>query len=265
MFPSKELKENGIAARKSLGQNFLINKQSLDLVVPKVETQKKTLEIGPGLGMLTSTLIELGVELCVVEVDNTLVKILRKKFSYLDIIHQDFLTTSPDKWEKIGIEQVIGNLPFNITTPILEYIILKMQFVSRVILGVQWEFAQRVSSIRGSSLGLFLQAAGDTSLIGKTSRNSFYPIPSVDAGWFLWERNAKLDNLFEFEVFLRGLFWGRRKNIRNCLLKNPHFSKHSFSKNWNIDKIIKRNELLSMRPDSLNIDDAIELFMELSS
>ena len=261
--PQSILREHNLQALKRFGQNFVINPAVFDKVIAALPEDARVLEIGPGLGALTRRLLDSQKLDCVNEIDRGLIEILSRQFPGLKIIQGDFLEQDSRQLSQNNFNCVVGNLPFYITTDILLKIIRELPQVETAILGVQWEFAQRAAAATGSSLALFLQAAGDVTLLGKTDRKSFYPAPEVDAGWLLYRRAPKVRDLAVFEILTRGLFWGKRKNIGNTIRKNPHFAMHEVSKDWASTDLSSLAEITALRPDALNWELVYKLFCTL--
>ncbi len=266
--PRKLLEELGLAARKSLGQNFLVNTSSLNKIEAEIAGFEKIIEIGPGLGAMTGYMLELGKQVIAYEKDRGLSAYLKEHFAEADFSLEqgDFLEVSTEELQQTGARAIVGNLPFYITTPILQRVVLELLFVDVFIFGLQYDMAKRIAAGKGNSLALFLAATGELKLLNKLSRNSFYPIPEVDAAFMSWRREPRVKDIAGFELLLRGSFWGKRKSMRNCLLRNPHFQKSETGLKW--AGLIKNkeydSELLNKRPDQLSLDEYLRMFTELN-
>lgn len=264
--PAEILKQKNLAPLKKFGQNFLVNTHSLDTVAESLDKHLVTLEIGPGLGAVTKFLLEKNFQLHSCEIDRSFASYMQETFGerLLSIIQADFLKTDSVYWQKKNIRQVVGNLPFYITTPILQKIVKDLPFIDKAVFGVQWEFAERICGEKNNSgsnsLEIFLNSCGQTKLLAKIKRNSFYPPPAVDAAWFSWQRDTSFGYIDETEKLLRGAFWGKRKNLLNSFLKNPFWEKDEQTKKWRASlsateqKNIPQNirMLLQRRPDQLS-------------
>jgi 16S rRNA (adenine1518-N6/adenine1519-N6)-dimethyltransferase len=263
--PSLVLKELGLRARKSFGQNFLTSQSSLQGFEKYLSPHKSLLEIGPGLGSITEWLVQNNYSVTAIERDRILVKYLHEEFKSVEVLERDALDV--EALEIADCTFAIGNLPFQITAPCMQRTISIWKNIKGALWGLQYEVAKKLASTNGNSLALLMQCTGKVTFVRKISRNSFFPIPAVDGGWIYWERNPHLNvNPNTIEILLRGLFWGKRKKIYSIVQKNPHWSKHPESENW-IDKynhgpVSFRNKYDSLRPDTLNVDD-IQNFINL--
>lgn len=223
------------------------------------------LEIGPGLGMVTEYFTRLGYSLLLVEKDPFLVNYLKQKYPQHQIVCADFLELKRDFFTQQKITQIISNLPFYITTPILEKIVSDLKEVKIALLGMQKEVALRIVQEKGSSLSFFLRFSGKSKIFRYVSKNAFYPTPEVDVAWLLWERNKEEGPICNFELLLRAIFWGKRKPIKNSLQKNPFFAKSPLAHHIipKIPEILKNpqfSEILLKRSDELSFTEVQALF-----
>lgn len=271
--PAQILKQHNLAPLKKFGQNFLLSTHSLSCLSQALCKDVSSLEIGPGLGMVTSYLLQEGYPLHVCEIDRAFASYLQEKFSgrLLSLTQADFLKTETSVWQAKNIEQVTGNLPFYITTPVIQKTV-SMPFVKRFVFGSQWEFAQRVCAGEGNSLAVFLNSIGKTELLVKIKRKAFYPPPSVDAAWFSWQRDPSFRHGKEMEKLLRAAFWGKRKSLYNALNKNPFWKKDEEAARWQKKSEQNKNflpwldALLQKRADDLSVQDykrLLEFYLEL--
>ena len=236
--PSKILKTLGIAPLKALGQNFLVQNNSLENIADHIDLAscKNILEIGPGLGSVTELFIKKGHRITLCEKDKALASYLKQMFtsstSIEEVLHSDFLEVPSKTWEDKGITAVISNLPFNITSPALISIIGQMPFIKKAIFGVQLEVAQKLTNEKDNFISIFFEGLGDLKFQKKISRNSFYPVPDVDVAWISFERNQRIQNTDDFFIFLKGAFWGKRKTLYNSIHTNPFFREIEKTKKW---------------------------------
>lgn len=220
---------------KRLGQHFLLDEFTLRLMVENLELQPEDylLEIGPGTGQLTDFLIGKCQNLHVVEKDHEMVEILREKHPDLSIREDDILQTDWSSFwpEYHGHFTVIGNLPYYITTPILERLVLSAPKLKRAIIMVQMEIAQRMMAKAGTRdyarLSLFVQNIFEIQLIKKVSGRLFYPPAKIQSGVLtLLPREYPIipDKLYPFFYqVVKAAFSQRRKNLHNCLSHYPFF------------------------------------------
>jgi len=230
----------------------------------ELSNAERVLEIGPGLGAVTEFFINRDFSISVCEKDRTLVKYLKEKFGErITVVEGDFLKVDGSIWKEQKVTQAIGNLPFNITTPIITKIVDDMPFVKTFLFGIQLDVAKKIILDKGNSLAHYLKVTGDTALFSVMKKGNFFPVPGVDAAWVIWNRNPKVDNVKAFELILRGLFWGKRKSIQNGLLKNPFFltSTHVDTTSW-FEKVeqFPDKDFLKRRPDDLTFLELKDLY-----
>jgi 16S rRNA (adenine1518-N6/adenine1519-N6)-dimethyltransferase len=215
--------------RKRFGQNFLQNKDILCQItqslrcIPSPETV--ILEIGPGQGALTDYLLELGVSIHSIEIDRDLVVYLKEKYKNSDrfFIHEnDILNVNlSDFTKKHGISHIIGNLPYNISTPFLIQYEKQCPHLSATFL-VQKEVALRLSSACGSKhygrLSLAIQHSFHIETICNVGPENFYPAPKVQSQVIrLDPKTDILERSDKFQAIIDIAFQQRRKTLRNAL------------------------------------------------
>ena len=246
-----------IKAKKSLGQNFLIDKNILDKIVNVVPIKGKTvLEIGPGSGNLTQQILNKNPKkFIVIEKDNDLVKYLEKIFNnQIKIIHNDVLKINEKILSKDKIT-VFGNLPYNISTEILSKWILNLEkkfWFDHLILMFQKEVAERILAKYNTSeygrLSILANWKLNIKKISDVKPNSFSPSPKIESSilYFSPKNNYHiLKNPKNLEKITRVFFSHRRK-----MLKKPY--NQIFNGNKKIIKKLKIN--LNLRPQNLNTD-----------
>ena len=255
-----------IKAKKSLGQNFLIDNNIIEKITKIVNIKNKIiLEVGPGTGNLTSYILkEKPKKIYVVEKDKDLSLILRNKFQdQIVVINEDILKFNENQ---IDQEQLIvfGNLPYNISTEILCKWILNINdkkiWFSNLILMFQKEVADRIiSDYNSSSYGRLSILANWKLTIKKiidVKPNSFSPKPKVDSSILFFEPKRNFFNLknpYNLEKITRIFFNHRRK-----MIKKPF--NQIFSNNQLI--INKLNINLNLRPQNLDFETYYKLTSE---
>ncbi len=247
------MKERNIRAKKSLGQNFLKDKNILNKIVTASGIDKNTdvIEIGPGTGNLTNMLAAAARRVLAYEIDKELMPMLSEKLKKYDnvvVLHKDILdantdedinTFFPDTKEVI----VVANLPYYITTPILRKFLEEKTKVARLIVMMQLEVAKRISSLPGNknygalSVSISYRAAAD--LLFKVPASAFVPMPKVDSAVVRLSIREKplftVTNEDYFFDFVHKAFAYRRKTLANCLLvEYPEASRE------NIETMIKQ-------------------------
>jgi 16S rRNA (adenine1518-N6/adenine1519-N6)-dimethyltransferase len=209
---------------RKLGQHFLIRDSVLERLATAVcgEYRDRVIEIGPGRGALTRHLLPKTDELHVVEIDTGLVDYLRRKYPAEPKLHihtADVLAVDLAQW---GPAAIVGNLPYYITSPIVErFLALDERFPLAVFL-MQWEVAERVVAEPGSReygyLTVATQLVCDVELVCKVPPAAFAPPPKVDsAAVKLRRKSQQPEGLDELLVFVGRCFRHKRKTLRNNL------------------------------------------------
>jgi 16S rRNA (adenine1518-N6/adenine1519-N6)-dimethyltransferase len=219
------LREFNIYPNRSLGQNFLRNDTTADFIVECAKPTKKDtfLEVGPGLGILTTRLLDTGAKVIAVEKDSQVANGLSKHLEEpenLEIIRKDILHVDLDS---LKFNKVISNLPFQISSP-FTFKMLETKFELGVIT-YQLEFARRLTAGVGqkdySRLTVMAHIKAEMKILRKIKAGAFFPPPKVDAA--VVEIIPRKKPPFEikdpvfFEGMVRELFNHRRKKIRNSL------------------------------------------------
>ncbi len=219
-------RKQGYLPKKNLGQNFLtdIHIQQKIVQACDLNAEEVVVEIGPGQGVLTRLIAPLVKRLICVETDRDLIGPLRSGLpSSVEIIHADFL-----KWDMGHLPpgvKVIGNIPYYISTPIIEKLITDRTKFSAAFLTVQLEFGGRLTAKAGGkdygSLSCFTQYYADIKMLFKIRNTCFKPVPKVDSCFLRLmmrpqPQEPALDEEFLFKL-IQTAFQQRRKNIVNCL------------------------------------------------
>lgn len=227
------LSRHGFHFSKTMGQNFLIDPQIPYEIAAASEADRScgVLEIGPGIGPLTAELAERAGKVVSVELDRTLLPILKETMAPYpnveivpgDALKMDLSALAAEKFPGLT-PMVCANLPYNITTPVLAKLVETPCFSSVTVL-IQREVAQRLCAPQGSSDGgafsLFLQYHMETELLFDVPREKFFPSPKVTSAVIRCRRRetpavAVADEAFFFRV-VRGAFLLRRKTLANSL------------------------------------------------
>ena len=208
---------------RRLGQNFLVDQNIIQKIVNSVDAPKssRVVEIGPGTGALTKHLVDEYPNFSAIEVDDRAVSLLRESYPGLDIRHMDFLEADLSVFSEDELH-IVGNLPYNITSPILFKLLDGEVPIKRATLMVQLEVAQRlVANPRTKDYGILAvttQLAADVKLLFKVSRNVFRPVPDVESAivQLTFRDNHLCHDPLVREV-IRTSFNQRRKTLRNSL------------------------------------------------
>ena len=246
-----------IKAKKSLGQNFLIDNNILELIVNTIDIKNKSVvEIGPGTGNLTDYILKKNPDkLLVIEKDNKLAEELRNKYSNnLQIINDDVLVLNEINLFKEKVI-VFGNLPYNISTEILSKWIVNLRddfWFEALVLMFQKEVADRVvANFNNSNYGRLSILANwklNISKISDIKPNSFKPKPKVDSSLLFFTPKKdfiKIKDPKNLEKITRIFFSNRRK-----MIKKPY--NQIFNGNLKVLEKLKIN--LNLRPQNLSHD-----------
>ena len=254
-----------IKAKKSLGQNFLTDKNILEKIVNVTAIKNKIIfEVGPGTGNLTSFILKNNPKkVFVIEKDNGLAEKLNVKFGkQLNIINDDILNINENSLfdEKVT---VFGNLPYNISTEILSKWILNLKdnfWFNHLVLMFQKEVAERIIATFNKStygrLSILANWKLDIKKICDIKPSSFHPKPKVDSSLLFFKPKKKYYNFRNpknLEMITRIFFNQRRK-----MLKKPF--NQLFNGNLEISKKFEID--LSLRPQNLHQDIYYELTNE---
>ena len=246
-----------VFAKKKWGQNFLVDNNLLEKIINnvKIDSNENVLEIGPGQGALSEKLVGICNELHMVEIDRDLIAILKQhnKLSQAEIINQDILKVD---LPALDIENpvVVGNIPYNITSPIVFWLIKYLASWNRAYLMVQKELAQRLTAKIGtkdySRLTVMTSLYFDIKICFLISPNVFLPKPKVQSAFIEIIKKGNSShhniNLKSFDQVVRMAFNQRRKMLRNSLS-----SLNIDIKNCGID--------FTERPEQLSVEDFIEI------
>ena len=255
-----------IKAKKSLGQNFLIDQNIIDKIIHTVEVKNKSiLEIGPGTGNLTKNILkEKPKKLIVIEKDNHLAESLKKNYNDdIKVINDDVLKINENNLDT-DILTVFGNLPYNISTEILCNWILNIKnknfWFDNLVLMFQKEVADRIiakfNTKNYGRLSILSNWKLEIEKICDVKPSSFFPKPKIDSSVLLLRPKLNffpLTNPKKLEKLTRIIFMHRRKMLKksyNLLFKG------------NLDIANKLNIDLSLRPQNLNFETYYKLSEE---
>lgn len=220
----------GLKPTKKLGQNFVIDQNTVEKIVRTSNVSKDSivLEVGPGLGSLTLGLMATGAKVIAVEIDERLAQLLpntakAKGFgeSQLIVINKDALEIS--KSDVNNPDVLVANLPYNVSVPVIIHILETFPSIKNYLVMVQSEVADRLAASPGSrtygSPSVKLQWYAEVSKAGSISRNVFWPIPNVDSDLVQLHRRNNVDESIRKELFavVDAAFSQRRKMLRSAL------------------------------------------------
>ncbi|MDU5086308.1 MAG: 16S rRNA (adenine(1518)-N(6)/adenine(1519)-N(6))-dimethyltransferase RsmA [Anaerococcus vaginalis] len=260
----------GFKFSKSLGQNFLVDKNFVDKIIDLSEVSgENILEIGPGIGTISQEMAKTCKKLVVIEIDKTLIPILNDnlgEFSNVEIINADILKTDLKKIAKEKFDgedfKVVSNLPYYITTPIIEKLFEEDLSCKDMTIMVQKEVADRMKADEKSkdysSLSVFIKYYAEITGQFKVPKSVFMPQPKIDSQVLklnlrLYDKNVNTNTLFNV---VRAGFNKRRKTILNSL--------SSVIEKENLKEILGKLDLKeNLRAENLSLDDFIKIANEL--
>ncbi len=218
-------------AKKSLGQNFLRDETVVNRIVDALDLQNNetVIEIGPGQGALTGRLLEDACKVIAVEFDRDMITLLRERFDSLsnfNLINDDALNVNfPDVLKTYGVAEkakLVANLPYNISTPILQRLMEQRHLFLSLVLMFQREVVERITASPGGKergfLSVLVENAFDAEYLFDVSPQAFQPVPKV---WSAVVRLTPKESAVSDEILFRKIvsmsFSQKRKNILNNL------------------------------------------------
>ncbi len=270
VFINQTMKTNDIRAKKKFGQNFLKDEKILNEIVDVSECNKDTLviEVGPGLGSLTEVLCKKAGFVLAYEIDTELIPILKDNLKYynnFEVINQDILdadiNSDINKYKKdFKNVYLVANLPYYITTPIILNTLSKTDLITRYVMMMQKEVAERLTSkpktkdYAAISIAILYRGIAKTRI--NVPRTAFIPAPNVDSAVVrldLYDEKKYFPQNEElFFDLVKLSFTQRRKTLVNNL--SSKYKKEFIYKMLN-DNGYKE----SIRAEELSIDDFIKL------
>lgn len=248
-----------VRAKKSLGQHFLTDLSIAQRIAETLDEHRHqpTLEVGPGMGVLTEPLLERGHDLTVVELDQESVRYLQFNFPQLDgrIVPEDFLKLDLRQLYGDRTFNIIGNYPYNISSQIFFKVLEYKDQVTCCSGMLQREVAQRIAAAPGSKtrgiLSVLLQAWYDIEYLFTVDEHVFNPPPKVKSGVIRLTRNNITDLGCDqrlMKTVVKTAFGQRRKTMRNSL--RPLLPKAS--------PVLER-DIFGKRPEQLSVSEFIDL------
>ncbi len=263
-------------AKKRFGQNFLIDRSIINNIVDSIQPQADDymIEIGPGLGALTKPLLKNLNYLNVIELDRDIIPKLINNCVFddatnkdkllvneIDVLKFDFSTFhSQLATEKCSDKKlrIIGNLPYNISTPVLFHLLKQRQLIQDMHFMLQKEVVDRIVAVPGTKsygrLSVMIQTFCHAQSLFNVPPYSFEPAPKVDSSILrlqpMIQYENKINDFSAFEKLVRQAFSQRRKTLRNTL-KGLRTS----------EQIIQANISPTQRAEELYVNDFVNLFI----
>jgi len=255
---------DGHRMRKRFGQNFLNDPNIISQITFAIrpKTDQHIVEIGPGQGAITEDMVASGAKVTAIELDRDLIPWLKVKFERnenFSIINEDALKADFASIASGGTIRVVGNLPYNISTPIIFHLLSHSSHIEDMHFMLQKEVVDRMAAGPGDNnygrLSVMTQYQCEVEGLFVVPPESFNPPPKVDSAIVRLRPNQQklpLDDHSYFEFIVREAFSQRRKTLKNTLKK--------------ILKPLGQPELgidLSLRPENLSVEDYVNLANQL--
>lgn len=259
---------NGFSMQKKFGQNFLINADARTRLIDALDIDDKSTvwEVGPGLGAMTSEILERGANLTVFEIDRGFASLIKQFFedysakNKFRIVEGDVLKTWKNQLDNGQPLRFFGNLPYNIAATIIADTIENNIRFDKCVFTVQKEVAIRMAAKPGSedysSFSVLCQWAYDVKPLMDLTGGNFWPKPNVDSRAVLMTKKEGFPGCQNPQLFVkmqRALFTSRRKTVRNNLsvfLKNNDLA---------VEYLNKAGIDLMKRAEVLTIDELLKL------
>jgi len=258
------LRANQIWAKRTMGQNFLVDEQALAQIVAAADIQPTDtiVEIGPGLGVLTSELSKRAGKVFAIEKDDKFADVLKTQYlnSNVEIVHQDALNFEPNTYGLIAESyKLVANIPYNITSLIIRKFLEEEDKPEMMILLVQKEVAERIIAEPGdmSLLAVSVQFYAKVEIVAIVPKESFFPTPKVDSAIIKLKVKSQKHKVQSREFFriVKFGFAAKRKTLENNLSAGMHIKKDDAR-----DIIKKAGFEAKIRAEDLSVEDWIRLF-----
>ena len=264
------LEKYKIRANKELGQNFLIDDNVVQKIIESANINRNdfVIEIGPGLGVLTNRLLDKSNNVIAIELDKKMVNVITDRFKErenLEIINEDILKVDLKALEQV---KIVANLPYYISTPIIMKLLEKKLGINEIIVMVQKEVADRLTSKTGERLAGAITYAieyySEAEEIIKVPKESFIPSPKVESEVIKLKirETPKVNVKNETLLFnlIQKSFSQRRKTLVNALVN------YNFVKDKTIaEKMLQELEIdANVRGEKLQLEDFAKIANFLS-
>lgn len=260
-----------VRAKKSLGQNFLVDQNYQRKIVEALDLREddELIEIGPGTGAITQHIVGKVRRFTAIELDDQLAAALRDRYADVPsfhLVHQDVMTVAfAELAENIEAAKVVGNIPYNVTSPLIFKLLARDARPASIVIMVQKEVADRIAAPHGDkdfgALSVGVQAVADTERLFNVPKGAFRPVPNVESAVvrIVPRRPYQLNESEEHDLraLTRAAFAMRRKQFQKILRSAAGYG-------LSVDEIAQlSNHIgyeLTVRPEEVSA----RLFVELS-
>ena len=251
--------------KKRFGQHFLTDRSILRRIIAfaGLQPDHTVVEIGPGAGSLTSELASVARRVIAIEIDRDLIPALRASMpANVEVIEGDALEVA---WPPQGRFHIVGNLPYNVATPLLKRFIEQRQHIDAVTVMVQKEVAERLSARPSTAaygpLSVLIQYYATVKYGFTVAPGAFKPPPKIDSAVIRLEWKPDVPDAQPFTDFVHQAFASRRKKLANNLLSMFHFLER--------DEVLRRlrnaRVKVDARPEALSVDEFLRVYNQFSS
>ena len=265
------MKKYNITANKNLGQNFLIDDETVEKIVEvsEITLEDLVIEIGPGLGTLTQKLLEKAGKVIAVEIDNKMIRILKERFllyKNLEILNEDILKVNlRELIEKNNFKtvKVVANLPYYISTPIIMRLLEQKLPIDTITVMVQKEVAERLTALPGTknsgAITYSVYYYSEPEVVLDVESSKFIPAPEVDSQVIKLNLRKKpvVDPIDEklFFKLIKISFMQRRKTLINSMVNGGMLK----NKEQAIEILNKLGIDINIRGETLSIEQFCEI------
>ena len=256
----EQLRKYNIRPNKLMGQNFLINENTLKKIIKAANLNKNdtVLEVGPGLGILTKELAEKAKKVMTIEKDEKIVEALREEleeYKNIEIICGDILKYNFESFENY---KVVANIPYYLTSHLIRTLLELENQPEEITIMIQKEVAQRIcaSIPRMNLLSVSVQFYGNPEIISIIPKEDFWPEPKIDSAIIKITniKKPKNINIKKFFKLIKAGFSSPRKQLANNLSNNLNLNKEEIKK-----ALAECNLNIQARASNLEIKDWIHL------
>lgn len=254
----KIMSEYFVKPDKDYGQNFLVEPEICKKIVSLLEINEydDILEIGPGIGSLTHFINLDANKYAVVDIDDRMIYFLKDKYAKSNI---NFVTNDIRKHDVSTYKKIIANLPYNITTEVIVYLLTNASNCELMVLMCQAEAFAHFSDLEGKEYGpasVLVHLLGEINRKTTVKPGSFYPAPKCNSTVFTIKLNSNLDREVAVSVYklAKQLFLNRRKTIYNNL---TNYLKNKETASSILDKV---SIPLNTRPEQISPEKYLEIY-----